>query len=152
MKTSHLNRFSIPALTLAIALSVGCTPTLDVRGNDPLPEMMAMIQLGKTSREDVQAFLGSPSTTSILGDETWQYISSKTETVAFFEPEVKERRVVSIIFDASGVVKKIVTKELQDGREITSVTRETPTAGREMTILEQLVGNVGRFSKDAAEK
>ncbi len=36
--------------------------------------------------------------------------------------------------------------DLADGKDISMVSRITPTAGKEMTILEQIMGNVGRFS------
>ena len=33
---------------------------------------------------------------------------------------------------------------LDDGQDVAMSDRETPTRGRELTILEQLLGNVGR--------
>lgn len=135
-----------------IFTAAGCTPSVDLRGNLPQPEALAQITPGKTTRDEVQALLGTPSTMATFGDESWQYISARTETVAFFKPEVKERKTVSIAFDKSGVVKDIVTRGLEDGVNVQTVERETPTAGKEMSIIEQLVGNVGKFSKDAAGK
>lgn len=140
------------ALAFAIALTLAagaCTPSVDLRGNLPTPESLAQIKPGKTTRDEVQALLGTPSTTATFGDESWQYISSRTETTAFFKPEVKERKVVSISFDRSGVVKEVLERGLEDGIAVKAVDRETPTAGKELSILEQLVGNVGKFSKDA---
>ncbi|MGE5515844.1 MAG: outer membrane protein assembly factor BamE [Bacteroidota bacterium] len=139
-------------LAFAIALSLfagACTPTVDLRGNLPSPESLAQIQPGKTTRDEVQTLLGTPSTTATFGGESWQYISARTETTAFFKPEVKERKVVSISFDRSGLVKDVLQRGLEDGVDVKAVERETPTAGKELSILEQLVGNVGKFSKDA---
>ena len=86
------------------------------------------------------------------GEETWLYVSAKTETVSFFKPEEKERTVISVNFDKTGKVKDVVKRSLADGKEIDTVSRETPSAGKEMSLLEQLLGNVGRFSKDAKGK
>ena len=36
--------------------------------------------------------------------------------------------------------------DLTDGKDVDMVTRITPTAGKELTVLEQIMGNVGRFS------
>jgi outer membrane protein assembly factor BamE (lipoprotein component of BamABCDE complex) len=113
---------------------------------------LAQIQPGKTSRDEVQALLGTPSATATFGGESWQYISARTETTAFFKPEVKERKVVSITFDRSGLVKDVVQRGLEDGIAVDAVERETPTAGKELSILEQLVGNIGKFSKDPGGK
>ncbi len=145
-----LTRPALAGLALAALLIGGCTPTVDLRGNLPEPDQMAQIKEGVSTRDDVQALLGTPSATSTFGDESWQYISSRTETVAFFAPEEKDRKVVRITFDRNGVVKKVSQLGLQDAKDIDQVSRETPTAGKELSILEQLLGNVGRFSKDAA--
>jgi hypothetical protein len=43
-------------------------------------------------------------------------------------------------------VETVNTYTLKDGKVIAFNGRETPTRGREMTILEQLLGSVGRGS------
>lgn len=137
------------AFTLTALLgSAACTPTVDLRGNLPQPEDLAKIQAGKTTRDEVQALLGTPSTIANYGGESWQYISARTETVAFFKPELKDRKVVSVTFDNSGLVKDVTTLGMQDGVAVQPVARETPTVGKDLSILEQFVGNVGKFSKD----
>ncbi|MNC77055.1 hypothetical protein D3C75_1289110 [compost metagenome] len=45
---------------------------------------------------------------------------------------------------ADDKVAAVRTLSLADGRDITMERRETPTRGRQLTILEQLLGNVGR--------
>lgn len=139
------------ALMLALA-GAACSPMVEVRGNQPHPEALSQIQAGKTSRDDVQALLGTPSSTITYGDETWHYISAKSEQVAFFKPKFVERRVVSISFDQGGLVKSVSNRTLEDGQDIELVDRETPTAGKEMNALQQLLGNVGRFSKEPATR
>ena len=44
----------------------------------------------------------------------------------------------------SELVDAVNTYTLKDGKVIAFNTRETPTRGREMTILEQLLGSVGQ--------
>lgn len=143
-----ISRFALLAALLAGAAA--CTPTVDMRGNQPHPDVLAQIVPGKTTRDDVTVLLGTPSTVLTYGEETWHYISSKTERVAFFEPKTIERNVVTVRFDAGGKVAKVEQMGLESGKDIQLVDRETPTAGKEMSILEQLLGNVGRFSKPAA--
>jgi outer membrane protein assembly factor BamE (lipoprotein component of BamABCDE complex) len=146
-----------PISTLVIVATISvmaasCTKTIDNRGHLPQPEQLAAIKPGKSTREDVQALLGSPSTTLNYGDESWQYVSAKSETTAFFKPKFVERQAISITFDRAGLVKNVITRNLEDGQVVEIVDRETPTAGKELSILEQVVGNVGRFSKDSAAK
>ncbi|MBF0168161.1 MAG: outer membrane protein assembly factor BamE [Alphaproteobacteria bacterium] len=137
--------------SLFVALSVlvlasACEPIVDVRGNLPNDEQLALIKPGDVNRDDVQAMLGTPSSVAVFDDETWYYISGKTEQTAFFKPKVTDRRVVAISFDTSGKVKNVRQLGLNDGKAIKPVERVTPTAGNEMTFLEQIFGNVGRFS------
>jgi len=67
----------------------------------------------------------------------------RTQT-SFYNPKVIKRDIVAISFDHdTEQVKSVDTFTLQDGRVIAYNTHETPTRGREMTILEQLVGSIG---------
>ncbi len=43
-------------------------------------------------------------------------------------------------------MKEVDNFTLKDGRVIAYNTHETPTRGREMTILEQLIGSIGAGS------
>ncbi|CCG42144.1 outer membrane protein assembly factor BamE [Magnetospirillum molischianum] len=148
MKKPSPTRFVLA--TLAVALAAGaCTPIVELRGNLPPPEQLAEVVVGKSSRDDVQSLLGTPSNVSPFDDDAWYYVSTVTERVSFFEPDVKERKVIAVLFDRSGTVRAIDTKGLADGHDVIPVGRETPTAGQEMTILKQLLGNMGRFSKPA---
>jgi outer membrane protein assembly factor BamE (lipoprotein component of BamABCDE complex) len=140
------------ALVAAIGLAAGCTKTVDLRGNLPPADQLALIKVGTTTRDEVQTYLGTPSNVTPFGDETWHYISSTTEQEAFFKPELVERKVITVVFDRAGIVRAMETKGLADGKDVTPVDRETPTAGKDLNLLQQLIGNVGRFSKSPEGK
>jgi len=58
---------------------------------------------------------------------------------------VSQRTVTEITFaEGDEKVANVRTLGLEDGRQIAMERRETPTRGRQLTILEQLLGNVGR--------
>ncbi len=132
------------AAMLPVALAA-CAQNINVRGNLPDPEAVSKITPGVQSREDVASLLGSPSAISTFEDSKWFYIGQKSTQFAFFAPEVLERKVLEISFDSDGKVVESKTYSLADGKEIEPVDRITPTEGRELTILQQLLGNVGRF-------
>ena len=46
---------------------------------------------------------------------------------------------------SNGLVSDVAEYGLEDGRVVAIADRETPTRGRELTFLEQLLGNVGRL-------
>ena len=136
------------ATLLAAALCVGlaaCGGQVAVRGNMPDPELIAEIQPGGHRREDVVDKLGSPSTVSTFMDRKWYYIGQKVEQFAFMSPTVVERSVLVVSFDETGTVDDTLMYTLEDGQIIDPVSRKTPTEGRELTVLQQLFGNLGRF-------
>lgn len=141
------------AAAVIVALLTACSPTINQRGNLADPELLSQITPGVATRNDIESLLGSPSSISTFGDNTWYYISARIETLAFYEPSVREQQVIAIDFDENGIVKGVHRYDLSDAREIEVVKRVTPTSGKKLTILQQLVGNFGRFSnKDASSK
>lgn len=134
-----------------IVTASACAPNIATRGNLPDPDKLAEIIPGEASRDDVADLLGSPSSAATFGDETWYYIATRVETVAFNEPEVIDQQVVAIKFGEDGLVTAIDTYGLDDARAVEIVERVTPTSGREVTILQQLLGNVGRFAQEGPE-
>lgn len=125
-----------------------CTPTIDIRGNLPDPLLVAQIKVGQSSQEQVLGLIGTPSTTMTYGDEEWFYVFEKIETISWFTPTVLDYHALTIAFDDKGKVKTIKENTKDDMKDVDLVSRETPTAGREYSILDQLVSNVGKFSKD----
>lgn len=129
----------------AIGLSA-CGNTIQVRGNTPEPEDVAEIKTGVHSRQDVIDLLGSPSTVSTFEDRKWYYIGQKTQEVAFMKPQVLDRNVLVITFDEAGLVERTSNYSMADSLAVEPVARITPTEGRDLTLLQQLFGNVGKFS------
>ena len=146
--TQRAVRFKIAA-ALALGLT-GCSPTIESHGDLPLPERLSQIEAGRT-KSDVLSLLGTPSTTFDLGTERWYYVSNQTESYAIYPIQEVERLVVVIEFDKDGKVKLVRKLGLADGQEVAMVTRTTPTTGQGLSLLGQLVGNVGRFDTGAKE-
>ena len=135
----------LAAIVAAGALG-GCSATVDQRGDLPAPERLAEIHPGLT-KEQVVKILGTPSSMGVFDDNNWYYISRKTSRVSFFQPDVLDQQVFSVSFDNKGVVRGIGHKTVADAREIEPAPGSTPAPGRELTFLEQIIGNVGRFNK-----
>jgi outer membrane protein assembly factor BamE (lipoprotein component of BamABCDE complex) len=120
------------------------------RGNLPEPDKLAEIRPGSTTRDEVTKILGSPSSTGIFDSKNWYYISRKTKQVSFFDPDVLDQQVYIVAFDDKGVVKAVDHKDLKDGQDIEPAPGATPAPGRELTFVEQVLGNIGRFSKGSS--
>lgn len=135
------------ALALAVAASAGCRATRDFHGYVPDQALPTDVEPTIDTRSTVLARLGSPSTTSAFDNSLWVYMSSTRENKAFFYPKVVAREIVAIQFDENDVVSDVLTYNLDDGRVIDYSSRETPTRGRELSILEQLFGSIGNVNQ-----
>ena len=128
-----------------VFLSASCSPIVENRGYVFDEKLLEQIKVNETISNDVMDILGSPSTTSAIDASTWYYIYSKAETVAFYHPTVTDRRVLAVSFDDDNKVNNLKYYGLEEGKIISYVDRTTPTRGRELTVLQQLFGNLGRL-------
>ena len=133
------------AVSLA-GLSAACAPTIGSNGFQAIDAKPQDVVAGTDTKETVLAKLGSPSTTSTFEpDQVWYYISQTTEKYTYNLPKVSSRTVTEITFAPQGdQVASVRTLGLTDGEQIAMNRNETPTRGRALTVLEQLLGNVGR--------
>jgi outer membrane protein assembly factor BamE (lipoprotein component of BamABCDE complex) len=149
---SALRSISLSAsVALAAAGLAACAPTIDQRGNLPDPEKLAQIHPGTTTREQVTHILGTPSSMGVFDDKNWYYISRRTKQISFLDPSVLDQQVYIVDFDDKGVVRGVDHKDLADGKDIEPAPGATPAPGRELTFVEQVLGNVGRFNKASGD-
>ena len=124
---------------------INCSPIVENRGYVFDNELISKVEVGKTNAGQVLNILGTPSTTSTIDAKIWYYIYSKAETTAFYQPSVSRRRIITVSFNDDSRVTSIDEYGLEDGNIIAFNTNTTPTRGRELTILQQLFGNLGRL-------
>src|SRR5262249_20717962 len=124
-----------------------CAPVGQYQGFQAIEASPTDIKIGEDTRSTVLAKLGSPTATSTFHRDTWFYMSQTVNRTAFYNPRIAQRDVTAISFNKDNEQVVSVRKYgLQDGRIIAYNRRETPTRGREMTILEQLLGSIGNGS------
>jgi outer membrane protein assembly factor BamE (lipoprotein component of BamABCDE complex) len=127
------------ALVLALALSLaGCFSETFQRGY-VLPEgALEQIRLG-ASQEQVLIVLGTPSTVATVSGEAFYYISQTATRAASFMPTtIVDQRVVAIYFDKDRRVQRVADYGMKDGRVFDFVSRTTPTAGADASVIKQL--------------
>jgi outer membrane protein assembly factor BamE (lipoprotein component of BamABCDE complex) len=137
---------TLSILAFAALLGTACTPTVATRGNIVEDYRMAEIVPGVSTRTTVLQSLGSPTTQSPFDDSVWYYIGQTTEKRGIFDPKVVDKKVVVVAFTPDGVVETM--EEINsDEIDLALVRRKTPTTGNEISVMQQLLGNVGRFNK-----
>ncbi len=139
--TTHL-------MLISAALLASCGGTVEQRGNLLKPDKIDQVQTGVHSKEEVADILGSPSIIGTFDDNKWYYVATKTAKVAFLDPDVLDHQIVVITFDKDGIVNSLSKHEGEPDRDVQMVERTTPTAGQGITVIEQLLGNIGRFNKE----
>ena len=144
------SRFFISVLLL-LPLLGGCA-TIDIRGHEVDPDQLAKIEIGVTTKEQVNKLLGTPSSVSTFGNSTWFYMFEETARRAFLTPSVLKRNITRIEFNAENRVKFLDSLTEKDMQVVSHVTRQEPTAGHSFGVLEQIFGNVGRFNGKDPDK
>lgn len=137
-----------PAALLAAVLLIGgagCAGNLNEHGNVPKPREVASIEVGSTTRAQVLTRLGTPAAVATFDRNSWYYLGSTVEKFMFFDPELVKRDLLVIRFNDDEVVSAIDHLDKDDGRDVAVVARETETRGRSFSLLQQLIGNLGRF-------
>jgi outer membrane protein assembly factor BamE (lipoprotein component of BamABCDE complex) len=134
-------------LAFTASLVAGCQPTISRRGYYAKPGTLAQIAEGMPKSE-VEAILGSPSTTASINlqGDSYFYISSVTQGRAFLTPVETNREVIVIRFDQSEQVTSVAQYGLEDGRVINIHSRETPVAGEEFSLINELLKRRGGAS------
>jgi len=131
-------------LSAAVALTA-CAPTVARHGYQAVDAEPSELKVGEDTKSTVLEKLGSPSATSTFEPNVWYYVSQTSERYTYHNPKVSQRDVTVVTFDpGSEQVTGVKTLDMSAGRKLAYNERETPTRGRELTILEQLLGNVGR--------
>jgi len=133
------------AALAALLLAGACAPRVSTHGRMIEDAKLEAIVPGTSTRDDVAEALGSPTAFATFDERVWYYIGQVHETSALFRPRATERRVVAVRFRPDWVVEAVDELGLEDGNDVAVVSRTTPTPGRELTFMQQLLGNLGRF-------
>lgn len=117
----------------------GCAQSIEHRGYIAKPGAFNQVSNGM-SKSEVEAALGSPSTTASVNyqGDSYYYISSTTEGRAFLTPKETSREVIAVRFDKNDQVQSFAQYGLEDGRIIDVNSRTTPVAGDDLSILKRL--------------
>ncbi len=133
-------------MTAAALLAVSaCAPVSATRGNYVETPDLEQVQPGRHTRSDVIRLIGSPTTVAPFDDNVWYYLGQQKEKRGVLDPEIKDERVIVVAFDETGLVESVRERD-GDRIDIPVSDRATPTHGNDLTIMQQFLGNLGRFN------
>lgn len=134
------------ALAGAVLLTaLACTPIYRKHGYVPTRDELAAITPGRDTRDSVIEAIGPPSSSGVLNESGFYYISTQMRHYGPREPKVVDRELVAINFDSRGVVRGVERYGLEHGRVVPLERRVTSSSVSDKTFLRQLLGNLGRI-------
>ena len=139
-------------LSVALCLLTSCSVEIEEHGKRIEKDLLNKIEPGSTQKEQVLSILGAPSTEDDFGNTAWFYIASNNKQTALFGNKLVSRSIIKIMFNDKNTVTKITTLTEKDQNTVQHKQEKTPTAGQEIGILQQLLGNVGRFNANSQSK
>ena len=121
-----------------------CIKKAHISGHLFKEDEMKALEQAKT-KQDIEGILGSPTTVSDFGPETWYYITTKKETIAFLPDKILEQNIVAISFKQDQV--DIISRYSEhDANQPHLVSEYTATRGNDINAAQQLFTNIGRFN------
>lgn len=139
------------AVFISLTILSSCLKSNRHIGYSAKAEDVAKIEVGSTRKAIVKRLLGTPSATSNYGKDTWYYISTEEEFIAFLKPKIKEQNILVVEFDEYQTVSNITKLNKDDAQKILVNKNTTKTFTSNETILQQLLGNVGRFNTNGQD-
>jgi outer membrane protein assembly factor BamE (lipoprotein component of BamABCDE complex) len=121
-------------------------PPPQLRGNRVDPEQLKELTPGTSTKADVTAVIGSPTAHGTFDDNTWLYISEVTQQRIGRTLGELDQNVILMNFDDKGVLTDIQKLNKDNSLPVSVVARTTPSPGTEASFMQQLLGNIGRFS------
>jgi outer membrane protein assembly factor BamE (lipoprotein component of BamABCDE complex) len=96
------------------------------------------------SAEQVLKILGTPSTVSTVGNQSWYYISQNTNRTFMYDtPTITDQRVLTVVFTKALKVERIANYGQKDGLLFDFNTNTTPAGGKDLSIVRQMLRMVG---------
>lgn len=128
----------------------GSAATIDHHGHVFTDVDTSLVRPGMT-KEDVELTLGSPDTKGTIDGYSYYYISSTQKSVAFLKPWEIDRQVIAVYFNDNERVRDVAHYGMKDGIVVNFAKDESPARGKDMSMIQELFGNVsqrGMFKKE----
>ena len=126
----------------------GCGLETYQSGDLPAQKRLESIKVGD-SKEKVLRVLGTPNYTSSKAegvDDLMIYAQTNKSSRIFFNPKATNQDVYLFVFNSKGNVSEAKHLTLADAKKVAYESKETPVEGKNLSVLEQLAENFGRYN------
>lgn len=105
-----------------------------------------MVVPGQTSQLELEGMIGRPTSMGLLEGSGWYYVGSRWRHYGLRRPQEIDRQVVAINFAPDGTVANVERFGLEDGRVVVLSRRVTESGVTSISLIRQLLGNLGNFN------
>lgn len=130
----------------SIMILTSCSDEVENRGYVTKFSDFSQLKVGKTTQPQAAKLLGSPTTISTIDGEKWIYLGIEETKETFYEPEIKTYDAYILSFNSSGILSGLSKKDKNNLNELEIDEDYTKTGGNEVTFMQQLLGNLGKFN------
>lgn len=161
----RISPIALPLIALTAVLAACGSPRVTTNGFLYSGLDLSFLENEGTTCEEVYTALGTPTavrhfTGGPFGNDAWFYIGQRVSYYAFFSPEVVEQRVLMVRFDAqidaaasicgdNPTVVEAADFSENELRNMEFNPDATVVVGNTRTLLQELFGDIGRFSTPA---
>jgi len=139
-----LNKTNTTLVGFCLFAAISCTSVYRNHGYTPSDAQLANLVVGVDTRATAEETLGVPTISDTQTGRLY-YISSRWLHYGMNPPKPISRNIVAVALDLGEVVTNVSRYGLKDG-EIVALTRRVTDGGtEEISFLQQLLGNIGRF-------
>ncbi len=135
-------------IAISLLINTSCTNEdtfISYTGNMPSQKQISNLSVGQ-SKQEVTDLLGSPAATVALDKDTWMYLSSTVEQVAFMRPQEIKRDLLVVRFDNNDKVYNIEELDENDGKKLIANPNKTAPNIQEQGFFLKYFGGVQEFS------
>ena len=135
-------------LMTSMLLVAGCTSITEVNrfshGYAPTATEVANIKSSGANKDTIAQKFGKPFVIGTYNPDYWYYIAYSTKQYGFSKREFTKFTIVEMNF-RNGVLVKTNRYDKSNLKKIAFSDDKTKTSGKELGILEQMLGNIGKF-------
>ncbi|MDA0902357.1 MAG: outer membrane protein assembly factor BamE [Proteobacteria bacterium] len=132
---------------IALYSLTSCVNPVEKRGYSFDLSDYKLVKEGISSKETVLGFMGSPTLVSNLdSEELWVYFSEDVRKVMFFKPKILDRKIMTVSFDKTNIVKEVSNYGLKDQKEVNFVADYTEVKSHKKSFWSRIFKNVGQVN------
>ena len=144
-KNIVLKSVKIISLLIIVTITVSCNKKIINTGYHLDKSKLQEVKISHTTEQNIINRLGRPTTQSIFGPKTYFYMEQKYQQFGFWKPRLIEQMITAFEFDSQNFLVKVGCYHISDANNVQYDPDYILIKGNKMPILEQLIGNVGKY-------